>query len=492
MYQSLSDVEAIQLELGKSTDKKHKSELGQFMTSFAIAQFMASLFTTIATNKTCKILDAGAGVGALSHALINRYISDALFFNNINLSALEIDSKIHKKLMESLSLYETKKNIQLDIKLCDFIEDAVNNYIPNQISFSHVILNPPYKKINSSSYHRHLLRKVGIETVNLYSAFVALSILLLEKNGQLVAIIPRSFCNGPYYQPFRELILNEASIKHIHLFGSRNKAFKDDGVLQENIIIYLERAKQQDRVLISTSSDDSFSDYSEIEYPFKRIVNETDSGKFIHIPTSKEESILELSSKIRYSLSDLDIQVSTGPIVDFRIKEYLRKMPEEDSVPLLYPGHFLGSILNWPNLNLKKANAIKLHPDIEKWLYPSGYYTVIKRFSSKEEKRRIMASILDPTTLPFSKVGFENHLNILHTRKQGLDKHLALGLTAFLNSTIVDNYFRQFNGHTQVNATDLRRMKFPHHEILLELGEWAGSRSKFDQVELDNKIETIL
>ncbi|MCE3268852.1 MAG: site-specific DNA-methyltransferase, partial [Burkholderiales bacterium] len=82
--------------------------------------------------------------------------------------------------------------------------------------YTHVILNPPYKKISSDSQHREKLRLVGIEAVNLYSAFVSLAILLMKQMGQLVAIIPRSFCNGPYYKPFRKLILSSCSIEYLH------------------------------------------------------------------------------------------------------------------------------------------------------------------------------------------------------------------------------------------------------------------------------------
>jgi adenine-specific DNA-methyltransferase len=39
-------------------------------------------------------------------------------------------------------------------------------------------------------------------------------------------------------------------------------------------------------------------------------------------------------------------------------------------------------------------------------------------------------------------------------------------LAAFLNSTVLDVYFRQFNGHTQVNATDLRNLRYPSRSQL--------------------------
>ena len=62
-------------------------------------------------------------------------------------------------------------------------------------------------------------------------------------------------------------------------------------------------------------------------------------------------------------------------------------------------------------------------------------------------------------------------MNVIHRGKEGLAKALALGLAAYLNSKQVDQYFRIFNGHTQVNATDLRGLPFPPKEELEKLGQ---------------------
>ncbi len=43
---------------------------------------------------------------------------------------------------------------------------------------------------------------------------------------------------------------------------------------------------------------------------------------------------------------------------------------------------------------------------------PRGTYVLVKRFSSKEEARRVVATVCDPEAVPGDKVGFENHLNV--------------------------------------------------------------------------------
>lgn len=487
----LAAVEQTRLRMSKSTEAKRKSQLGQFLTPARTAQFMAALFSWT-TEPVCHLLDPGAGIGSLASAFIERCIAGGLDFAKVEITAFELDELLHTELLNTLASYSARIPLHYEIVGGDFIEEAVNRLQFNYgHGFTHALLNPPYKKINSHSRYRHLLRQVGIETVNLYSAFVALALALLAPGGQLVAIIPRSFCNGPYYRPFRDFILERAAIRQLHLFDSRTQAFKDDAVLQENVILMLERGGQQGDVTITTSTDDTFFDLIANRHPFDRIVFPDDSEFFIHIPTSLGRNAIERSTAIRYSLDEIGVAVSTGPVVDFRLKEHLCSRPEPGTVPLLYPGHFNGQNTEWPKSSLKKANAIRRNLKTEKWLYPTGFYCVVRRFSSKEEKRRIVASVVQPADFGGAEMlGFENHLNVFHEHKHGLPEDLARGLAVFLNTTAVDENFRRFNGHTQVNATDLRTMKYPSREQLMTLGHQAQGLPD-DQQTIDQLVQGL-
>lgn len=487
MLQQLDTADSIRREVAPRIAQKRKSELGQFMTPSSVARFMAGMFPPSAIQ-TCRLLDAGAGVGALSCAFLDRWLDGGFGFKSVEATAYEVDETLRGHLKRHLANYS---EVKAEVIAGDFIELATAED-PKAKGFTHAILNPPYKKINSKSSHRLALRSVGIETVNLYSAFVALAVAQAAPGGQIVAIIPRSFCNGPYYRPFRDFILERAAICHMHLFDSRNKAFKDDEVLQENVIIRLERGAKQGAVTITTSTDDSFTDLATHEHPFDRIVFPDDPERFIHVPTTTEKGAIELSPSVRYSLADLGIKVSTGPVVDFRLKEQLRDMPEENTVPLIYPGHLSITGTVWPVQGLKKPNAILRTAETEKWLYPNGFYCVVRRFSAKEEKRRVVASVVDPAAFgDHTVLGFENHINLFHEEKHGMPELLARGLAVYLNTTAVDESFRRFNGHTQVNATDLRLMKYPSREALIEFGKWAKQHGEITQDMIDEQLGNL-
>ncbi|MFD1746925.1 Eco57I restriction-modification methylase domain-containing protein [Rhizobium helianthi] len=487
----LDKADRIRKDVSASTEQRHKSKLGQFMTPAPTARFMASLFPN--AHGICRLLDAGAGVGALTCAFLDRWVEGGFQFDGVVAEAFEIDPRLNAHLRDHLAEYAERMAFQPRVFADDFIEAAVQLSLAGRQTFTHAILNPPYKKINTGSLHRVAMSRAGLETVNLYTGFVALALDLMVQGGTLVAIIPRSFCNGPYYRPFRDWIFKRAAIKRMHLFDSRNSAFKDDKVLQENVIIVLERGGQQTTVEVSTSTDDTFSDLVITRHDFTKIVHPGDRERFIHIPTSEEVDPLDLPG-LTHTIASLGLTVSTGPVVDFRMRYHTRKMPEEGTVPLLYPGHQIGYGLKWPVEDIKKFNAIVDDDESRKWLIPNGWYPVVRRFSSKEEKRRIVAGVIDPRELAgFSRIGLENHVNYIHEKKQPLSEELAKGLAVFLNTSAADASFRRFNGHTQVNAGDLKSMKYPSREVLCSLGRWVMAlNSTPDQEMVDRAFEEAI
>jgi adenine-specific DNA-methyltransferase len=183
--------------------------------------------------------------------------------------------------------------------------------------------------------------------------------------------------------------------------------------------------------------------------------------------------------------------VSTGRVVDFRARELLRSEPGTNTVPLIYPCHFKQGYVEWPNRRTRKPNALVLGQGAGELVVPEGHYVLTKRFSSKEERRRIVAAVYDPTRVPAVNVAFENHLNYFHKRGSGLSATLAKGLAAYLNSSLVDAYFRQFSGHTQVNASDLRSLRYPERSDLIALGQRIGSTFP-SQEELDRLVDEVL
>ncbi len=465
-------------------NRERKAQLGQFMTPDRVARYMASLFSK--NDGAIRLLDAGAGLGSLTNAFINRWGDQGT-----TVAAYEIDPALVSHLRTTLKRL-SRGNVEARIIHRDFIQDAVYQIKLGTVGprFTHAIMNPPYKKIASGSAHRALLSAVGLETVNLYTAFVGLAIRLMAKGGEIVAIIPRSFCNGPYYKPFREWLLANSSVEQIHLFHSRTSAFRDDAVLQENVIVKLVAGKKQGSVTITTSSDSRFADLQSFSYPFTEIVHHGDDQKFIHVPVSPDHTGIEEVPLAVGSLEEIGLEVSTGPVVDFRLKEFLRDEFGTGTAPLLYPAHFSHGVIDWPR-HSKKPNAIVNNPATRKLLFPSGFYTVVRRFSSKEERRRIVAHVVNPALFKSKAMGFENHLNVFHSGKAGIEKDIAHGLSAFLNSTAVDKYFRRFSGHTQVNATDLRRLRYPRLKDLKKLGIWVQAQERLTQDMIDKQLAAV-
>jgi adenine-specific DNA-methyltransferase len=480
------------------TSRERQGELGQFLTTPRVADLMASMFGPM--PEKVRLLDAGAGAGALTSAFVSRCCERRDRIRCIEATLYELDSEITKALEESMRgcvqrCAEAGIHSAFKILSVDFIQEVSTSLAGDLFgrlppTFDVAIANPPYRKISVDSRERAALQVVGVETSNLYTGFVALMLRLLAPGGQIVAITPRSFCNGPYFRPFREDLLSTLELRRLHLFDSRQAAFREDAVLQENIIFHgYKRRQEASQVIVSSSSGEPGAEVSETAIAFSEIVRQEDPERFIHIPSSSAHTNANtVMGALHGSLAALGITVSTGRVVDFRLKDALRKEPEPGTVPLLYPCHFNGGVVHWPKLDARKPNAIVDNPHTRPWLVQSGIYLLTKRFTSKEERRRLVACIFDPNLVQAEWIGFENHLNYFHAGGVGLERQLAVGLFAFLNSTVVDQYFRRFSGHTQVNATDLRTLSYPDRETLQAMGR-DMSRLDLGQDAIDQIVE---
>jgi len=477
---AIATAEEARKSLNATLDPVRRSMYGQFFTPPATARLMASMSTT--PLKRVRLLDAGAGVGALTAAWVAEICSRPACPKEVTLTAYERDEALLPALRRTLTACEQACaavgiTCKWEVRASDFIEAIVDAldvglFQTKQLGFDVAILNPPYKKFRAESRTRQLLRRLNIETSNLYTAFLALVVLLLDDGGELIAITPRSFCNGPYFLPFRQHLLRHVNLTRFHVFESRDHAFRDDEVLQENVILRaVKGVPQQPLVCISQSRTPDDPINMERSVPFERVVRPGDSQAFIHlVPDDDGHVLAEAMERLPCTLDELGLCVSTGRVVDFRAKQWLQVEPTSGAVPLIYPTHFDNGLVRWPKAGTKKPNAIVHNTDSASLMVPAGVYVLVRRFSAKEERRRVVAAVFDPCTVPCEVVGFENHVNYFHERGAPLDRPLAWGLSAFLNCSPLDIYFRQFNGHTQVNATDLRSLRYPTRAVITELG----------------------
>jgi len=452
-----------------------KVRYAQYFTPSPVVDFMVNRFAPTASVHP-RILDPGAGEGRLGIALC-----ESMFLKGQQPTStlIEIDEEVFASLNQDLRLSHLSDSC---ITLNEDFVSAGLRLRQEGVRFSHVIMNPPYFKLRRDNDTSVLLAKNGIDVTNIYAGFVWLSALLLEEDGQLVAIVPRSFCNGPYFKKFRTFLIENFSLDAIHVFDSRDSVFSDDKVLQENIIFRITKRPQRELVTITCSTDQGFSGVREVTYSAHDIISAKDSGYVISIPILPESQ--KLTGFFRCSLSDLGLGVSTGPVVDFRQKDAISDVSTVGCVPLLYPAHMSNGDITWPKEGLaKRGQYYQPKPGLWTMVDPTylpadksvspadGYYVITRRFSSKEEKRRVYAAVVDATKYGASGVAFENHLNYFHRGKHGLDKELAYGLVAYLNSALLDTYFRTFSGHTQVNVSDLKSVPYPSLFQLRELGK---------------------
>ncbi len=458
--------------------KSKRKKKGQFFTSSETAVFMANMFDLSSINSVIKVLDPGTGTGILAAALIGR-LNQENKVKRIELTCYETDIDVLPILKENLKYIAEKVEKEFSYMLIeeDYIlsqQDTFNETFfaeKSPVKYDLVIGNPPYLRIMRDNPAALAMPAVVHGAPNLYFLFASMSLFNLKQESEMVYIIPRSWTSGAYFTAFRQYLLSRGRLEQIHLFVSRDKVFSEEQVLQETMIIRVKKTVNNlSHVLITSSkSNADFSYITKLDAPYASVV--TGASLYVYLPTSEADiRVLDMINTYRHTFPDEGLRMRTGIVVDFRQWDDLRKEPGEHHLPLFYSQHIREGRVNH-NPSGKEYDWII---DSKRGLVQKNQnYVFCKRFTAKEERRRLQCGIYSPKEFKeYSFIATQNKINYVD-RIDGEEMNIntTYGVYALLNSTMFDMYYRILNGSTQVNSTEINSIPVPPMNMIDCIGD---------------------
>lgn len=476
--------------------KALRKRYGQFFTSKETAIFMAELFEVSSDKTELKILDAGAGSGVLSIALLER-LQSFPWIQRINLVCYENDPNISELLRANLdwACQQLRTEFAYELRTDNYILSQMTEYNgmigadSNPLKYDMVIGNPPYMKIAKDAPEAKAMPDVCYGAPNTYFLFAAMGMFNLATHGELVYIIPRSWTSGAYFKRFRQKFLNGGALEHIHLFVSRDKVFEKECVLQETIIIKMRKTpyKPENVTITTTQSNNDFSDKTVFEAPYNIVVSGEDS--YLYLVTNEQEvETLNQLNCWKDTLPSIGLKMKTGLTVDFRNREVLRDDAEDQAVPLFYAQHIQNGKVIFP---IGKEHEY-IVTDKSGLLQQNANYLFVKRFTSKEERRRLQCGVYLAKRHPeYDTISTQNKINFIDGLQE-LSECIVYGLYVLFNSTLYDCYYRILNGSTQVNSTEINSMPVPPLDTIEAIGKELISVKDMSEKSCDQILRSFI
>lgn len=452
-------------------EREKQKEIGQFATPEYLADFMARKLVSninIGEKKELKILDPGAGTGVHGIAVIKKLFKKNRYLK-LHLITYENDSQALKFLQNNLSILKqwTLQNnlyFKYEIRNWDYVLEnrVLADNLINSEKYDLIISNPPYKKLKKDSLEAKSFPSIVYGAPNEYTFFLTKSILELSNDGACIYITPRSWMSGAYFERFRHFLLKTSNILEIYSFDDRNNRFGSTKVLQELVVFVLNKKKNNIIKYLSFNNIKNINEKKPIYIKKERAI----VGKEQRVLTLRNENdikILNKLEKLNSTFIQSGLKMRTGLTVTYRNKNMLLKSYQENTYPIFYPSN-----IKHQQIELAKQNYQFIKSDKPSLLQKNHDYIFVKRFSSKEQKRRVQCGYYDCRKYEMYKfISTDNKLNFVTC----LDKEVLRGAFIFLSSNFFDCYYRLLGGNTQVNSNEINSMSFPTTEELRKIGK---------------------
>ncbi len=167
------------------------------------------------------------------------------------------------------------------------------------------------------------------------------------------------------------------------------------------------------------------------------------------------------------TLPEIGIRMKTGVTVDFRNWDILRDIAEDGTIPLFYAQHIKQGHVQFP---IRKEHEYVL-TDRKGLMQENKNYLFVKRFTAKEEPRRLQCGVYLAKNYPqYDRISTQNKINFVDGISTEMSECLVYGLYVLFNSTLYDVYYRILNGSTQVNSTEINAMPVPDLATIQDMG----------------------
>jgi adenine-specific DNA-methyltransferase len=468
-------------------DGAHRREFGHFPTPIGVARMMGELAAV--QGQHLRLLDPGAGTGILGAPASEALAGAARPPEMIELVVYEVDAALRPALRASLShlwswLRARGIELRVDARWTDYVAANAsalheNLLLPAERPFDAVIANPPYFKLSKSDARARACSSIVHGQPNIYALMMAIGVASLRENGRFVFITPRSYASGPYFRLFREWLFDRVVPTDLHVFESRTGTFGT--VLQEALITAGNRAiRPSGKRAVNVSTSESAVDLDVRRTRTLRVDDVLRPGcanRVLRLPANPDHDWAErIVCRWTSTLHAQGFEVSTGPVVAFRARGFLRDRPGRSTIPLLWLQHVAPMRLTWP-LNGHKPEHFLDCAASAPTIIPNRNYVVLRRFSAKEERRRLVAAPhIRRGATDYVRIAFENHLNYIHRPGGEMTADDAFGVAALLNSALLDTWFRIGSGNTQVSATELRSTPLPEPGLIRRIGRQVRRR----------------
>lgn len=322
-----------------------------------------------------------------------------------------IGIELNKTIFESIKELETTK-----IKL--YNQDYLS--YTSETKFDLIIGNPPYfvmkKKNVSKPYHKYFDGRP-----NIFILFIIKSLELLNTNGILSFILPKSFMNCLYYDKTRKYLNN---FQILHIVECNNEYMDTE---QETILLILQKTM---KIIENDQYCLSYSDYTIFGTP---------------------QSIVKLTELYNGSttLYKMGFTVTVGTIVWNQVKN---ELTDEKKTLLIYSSDIKGKELVIKTYsNKEKKNYINKKGDTEPVLvinrgYGVGKYNFEYCLINRDEDTEYL---------------IENHLICIKYKKDQNKKELICLYDKIIQSfenKKTDEFIKLYFGNNAINTTELCEM----------------------------------